>query len=231
MKKTVKNIAICLIVLFVFSTISFALTGFSKVTISNYNGYTIVVDAGHGGRDGGSIGVNGTIEKEINLTYALELKDKLVKMGYRVILTRKDDDGLYSNFAKNKKISDLNKRMEIIKKSNPNLVVSVHMNSFSDKSARGAITYYKLDDEPSKNVGNLVQKSLKENCGARLENSKTGDYYILNSSYYTAILVECGFISNPEEENLLNSEEYCKKIVNSIAQGIGLYFGFLTEKV
>ena len=121
MKKTVKNIAICLIVLFVFSAISFALTGFSKATISNYNGYTIVVDAGHGGRDGGSIGVNGTIEKEINLTYALELKDKLVKMGYRVILTRKDDDGLYSNFAKNKKISDLNKRMEINKKSRSQL--------------------------------------------------------------------------------------------------------------
>ena len=231
MKKIVKSAIIYVVIIMLFSVISFAFTGFSKTTLSNYNGYTIVIDAGHGGRDGGSVGVGGTVEKEVNLKYALKLKDKLVKMGYKVILTRKDDDGLYSNLASNKKISDLNKRMDIIKKANPNLMVSIHMNSFSDRSAKGAMTYYRVDDGPSKMVGDYVQKSLKENCGARWEQAKTGDYYILNSSYYTSILVECGFLSNPDEEEMLNSSEYCEKIVNSIAIGIGLYFGFISEEV
>ena len=163
------------------------------------------------------------------MKYALELKNKLANMGYKVILTRKNDDGLYSNFAKNKKISDMNKRMEIIKNANPNLMISVHMNSFPDKSAKGAVTYYRFDDEPSKRVADLVQKSLKVNCGARFEQGKTGDYYILNNSYYTSILIECGFISNPEEENLLNSDEYRNKFVDSVAKGVGLYFGELCE--
>lgn len=231
MKKMLKSVIIYVVIIMLFSIISLAFSCFSRETLSNYNGYTIVVDAGHGGRDGGSVGVNGTVEKEVNLKYALKLKDKLVNMGYKVILTRKDDDGLYSNLAPNKKISDLNKRMEIIKNANPNLMVSIHMNSFSDRAAKGAVTYYRVDDGPSKMVGDYVQKSLKVNCGARWEQAKTGDYYILNSSYYTSILVECGFLSNPDEERMLNSEDYCDRVVNSIAQGIGLYFGFISEEV
>ena len=91
--------------------------GFSQIvafSVSNYNGVTIVIDAGHGGRDGGSVGVNGTIEKEINLVYAKALKEKLVSSGFRVELTRKTDDGLYSEFASNKKMSDMRARFNII---------------------------------------------------------------------------------------------------------------------
>ena len=192
---------------------------------SQYNGITIVLDAGHGGRDGGSVGVNGTIEKEINLEYTLLLKDKLVKNGFRVVLTRKNDDGLYSQFSKNKKTSDMNKRYEIIKKANPNLVISIHMNSFSSSNAKGAITYYRKNDEAGKKCSDLIQKSLKTYCGAKVENGKIGDYYILNCSYYTAVLIECGFISNPEEERMLNSGEYKSKMIDAIYNGILLYFG------
>ena len=194
-------------------------------TASKFNGITIVLDAGHGGRDGGSVGANGTIEKTINLEYTLLLKDKLVNAGYRVILTRKNDDGLYSEFAKNKKLSDMNERFKIIKKANPNLVVSIHMNSFKNPSARGASTYYRQGDKASQTVGDLIQKSLHASCNANYTNSKVGDYYILNCSYYTSVLIECGFISNPSEEALLNSKEYKAKFIDAVFDGIFLYFG------
>lgn len=192
---------------------------------SKSNGVVIVLDAGHGGRDGGSVGVNGTIESEINLEYVFLLKDKLAALGYKVILTRKNDMGLYDSFAKNKKLSDMNTRMEIIKKYNPNLVVSLHMNSFNDSSVKGANTFYKIDDQASKKCADLVQKALNVYCDARNEQAKTGDYFMLNCSYYTSILIECGFLSNPNEEKLLNSAEYKDRFTDAICKGVLLYFG------
>ncbi len=184
-----------------------------------------MLDAGHGGRDGGSVGVNGTIEKEINLKYTLALKEKLVEAGYRVELTRKTDDGLYLESAKNKKMSDMNARMNIIKRANPNLVISIHMNSFSTQSPHGASTYYRKGDESGKIVSDLIQQSLNTYVGAPSTTGKVGDYYILNESYYTAVLIECGFLSNPEEERLLNTDEYRMQFINAVYNGILLYFG------
>ena len=193
--------------------------------------YTIVIDAGHGGRDGGSVGVNGTIEKEINLKYALALKDKLEDAGFKVVLTRKNDDGLYDENAKNKKLSDMNKRMNIIKESNPSLVISIHMNSFRSPEAKGANTYFREGDEASKNCADLIQRALSSYCGASSKLGKPGDYYMVKCSYYTSVLVECGFLSNPEEERLLNSKEYKDKVVYAIFAGIQLYFGNLANNV
>lgn len=216
-------------VLTIFVLVMFVLSiGFSQIvaySVSNYNGITIVIDAGHGGRDGGSVGVNGTIEKEINLKYALTLKEKLVDSGYRVELTRRTDDGLYSETALNKKMSDMRARFNIIQKTNPNLVISIHMNSFNSPTARGAITYYRNGDEASKRCADLVQASLNTYCEAPSALGKVGDYYILNCSYYTSILIECGFISNPEEEHLLNTDSYREKFIDAVYSGILLYFG------
>ncbi len=214
-------IAIILIMLL----LSFCFSGIVAYSVSNYNGITIVIDAGHGGRDGGSIGINGTIEKKINLKYALTLKEKLVKSGYRVELTRKTDDGLYSETAKNKKMSDMRARFKIIQNTNPNLVISIHMNSFSSSDAYGAITYYRNGDESSKRCADLIQSSLNTYCSAPAKQGRIGDYYILNCSYYTSILIECGFISNPEEEKLLNTDEYRNKFIDAVYSGILLYFG------
>ena len=216
-------------VLTIFVLIMFVLSiGFSQIvaySVSNYNGITIVIDAGHGGRDGDSVGINGTIEKEINLKYALTLKEKLVDSGYRVELTRRTDDGLYSETALNKKMSDMRARFNIIQKTNPNLVISIHMNSFNSPTARGAITYYRNGDEASKRCADLVQASLNIYCEAPSAQGKVGDYYILNCSYYTSILIECGFISNPEEERLLNTDSYREKFIDAVYSGILLYFG------
>lgn len=216
----------CLIVIFcIMIILSSCFSGIVVYSVSNYNGITIVIDPGHGGRDGGSVGVNGTIEKEINLRYAQALKERLVRSGYRVELTRKTDDGLYSEFASNKKMSDMRARFNIIQNTNPNLVISIHMNSFGSPSAKGALTYYRNGDEASKRCADLIQASLNTYCDAPTRQGKVGDYYILNCSYYTSILIECGFISNPEEERLLNTKEYCEKFVEAVYSGILLYFG------
>ena len=225
MKKYLNENKFIVIVMIVFVLISVLLSSLVSAKVSKSNGIKIVVDAGHGGRDGGSVGVNGTIEKDINLEYALLLEKKLVAAGYTVVLTRKTGDGLYSNFAKNKKISDMTARMEIIKKANPNLVISIHMNSFSDSSVKGANTYYKVDDEASKQCADIIQGCLKSYCGARNQLAKTGDYFMLNCSYYTSVLIECGFLSNSEEEILLNDSNYKETLVNAICSGLLLYFG------
>ncbi len=217
-----KFIMVVLLCFFILTSFYFEIVEYS---VSKQNGITIVLDAGHGGRDGGSVGVNGTIEKEINLDYVIALKNKLVEYGFKVVLTRKNDDGLYSAFAKNKKQSDMENRFKIIKQTNPNLVISIHMNSFKDGSAKGATTYYRKNDLAGKTCADLIQKSLKTYCNAKYEESKVGDYYMLNCSYYTSVLIECGFISNAEEEKLLNSEQYKNKITNAIFSGLLLYFG------
>ncbi|MBR4999244.1 MAG: N-acetylmuramoyl-L-alanine amidase, partial [Clostridia bacterium] len=131
----------------------------------------------------------------------------------------------YSVLDKNKKSSDMKKRFEIIKKTNPNLVVSIHMNSFTSSNACGAMTYFRKGDEASKKCADLIQKSFNTYCGAKLSESKVGDYYMVNCSYYTAVLIECGFLSNPEEELLLNSRDYKNQMIEAIYKGILLYFG------
>lgn len=196
-----------------------------EISASKFNGITIVIDAGHGGRDGGSVGINGTVEKEINLEYAICLKNKLVENGYRVVMTRTSDEGLYSPLAKNKKQSDMNARMKIIKQANPNLVISIHMNSFPSQSAQGANTFYRKDDEASNRCADLIQKSISTYCNAKNIKGKEGDYFLVNCSYYTAVLIECGFISNEREESLLNTEEYKHRFTDAVFNGILLYFG------
>lgn len=187
--------------------------------------FTIVLDAGHGGVDGGAVGVNGTVEKTINLEYVKLMKEKLDARGFRVYLIRTNNDGLYSIFDKNKKSSDMKKRIALIKKYNPNLVLSVHMNSYKDSSVKGVFTYYRKGDEQGKECANLIQKTIKKYCDVKQEYAKVGDYYILNESYYTSVLIECGFLSNPQEEKLLNDDVYKNKITDAICDAVLLYSG------
>lgn len=225
MLKYLKKYASLAVVIILIFMLSITYSNICSSVRANYNGVTIVIDAGHGGRDGGCIGVNGSIEKELNLKYALSLKQKLVKLGYRIVLTRENDNGLYSPLANDKKLSDMNERMKIIKNANPNLVISIHMNSFQDSSVYGANCFYKIDDQSSKTCASLIQKSLKTYCNALTENVKQGDFFLLNCSYYTSVLLECGFISNPQEESNLNNTDYMNKFTDAVSNGIMLYFG------
>lgn len=187
--------------------------------------YTIVIDAGHGGRDGGSVGINGSIEKELNLKYALSLEKLLKDAGVNVIMTRKTDDGLYKDEANNKKLSDMRARRDIIREAQPDLVVSIHMNSFPLDSCKGAKTFYQIGSDTSFNAAKNIQNSLKYYMPNASKTVGAGDYYILNCTSYTSVLIECGFVSSPEEEQLLNSQKYRENFVYSIYCGIMMYLG------
>lgn len=224
--KILRSTGLIFVVIIMVSLIffSFVLPVFKEFKVSP-NEIVIVLDAGHGGRDGGSVGKNGTVESDLNLEYVKLIDEKLTRFGYKIILTRKNKNGLYSILSGNKKISDMNKRMEIIKNANPNLVVSVHMNSFSDSSVRGAVVYHKIDDNASMSCASFIQNSLNKKINIKEQKIKPGDYFMLNCSYYTSILIECGFLSNPEEEINLNNDEYKNKLTDAICNGIFLYFG------
>ena len=177
-------VLVAIVVVFVFSDVLM-----KSVKVIQKSRFTIVLDAGHGGVDGGAVGINGTIEKTINLEYVKIMKGKLEARGFRVYLIRANDDGLYSVFDKNKKSSDMKKRIALIKKYNPNLVLSIHMNSYVDSSVKGVFTYFRDGDEQGRTCANLIQKTIKKYCNIKQEFAKVGDYYILNESYYTAVLI------------------------------------------
>ena len=188
--------------------------------------YTIVIDAGHGGRDGGAVGVSTDVtEGELNLKYALKLKDLCEDYGFKVVLTRKDMNGLYSAFATNKKRSEMEKRREIIQNANADLVVSIHMNSFNS-SSRGAQVFYADGAESGMSLAQSVQNALHKQIEYAKVNASVGDYYILNCTDVPSILVECGFLSNAEEEKLLMDESYQGKFCYALLYGILNYFSF-----
>jgi len=142
-----------------------------------------------------------------------------------VVLTRADGNGLYSANADNYKQSDMEKRIEIINNVSPDMVISIHQNSFSDISQRGAQAFYQEGDERSLAFAESVQMQLKSQLDYARSACNYGDYYILKECDLPAILVECGYLTNPDEEVLLNSKEYQNKVAYSIMCGVVRYFG------
>ena len=189
--------------------------------------HTIVIDAGHGGIDGGAVGKNTqATESELNLQYALALKNVCEQFGFRVVLTRKDMSGLYNPLAGNKKRSEMEKRKEIIEKAKPDLVVSIHMNSFPSSEARGAQVYYKAGSQSGQNLAESVQESLFQGVENSKKYAKVGNFYILNCTEIPSILVECGFLSNPEEERLLQDKTYTQNFCYYMLCGILKFWNF-----
>lgn len=190
---------------------------------------TVVLDAGHGGIDGGVTGVKtGVKESELNLKIVKVLERYLSDAGIKVVLTRKTEAGLYGVATKNLKRRDMEKRRDIIKNAKPTIVVSVHLNKFSSSSRRGAQVFYKPGDEKGKFLATCLQNSFnKDKINARDYSPLSGDYYILNCTEYPSVIAECGFLSNPEEEALLITEEYRDRIAYDLFKGI---VGYLSEK-
>ena len=186
--------------------------------------YTIVLDAGHGGRDNGCSGAKGTIESEINLKIAKNLKTYLETLGIKVVMTRSDGNGLYQANVDNYKQSDMEKRLEIINDSCPDMVISIHQNSFNDSNQRGAQAFYQEGDEKSLAFAENVQSQLISQLPEARQECNDGDYYILKECDLPAILIECGYLTNPDEEALLNSEDYQQKVAYTIMCGVVKYF-------
>ena len=140
-------------------------------------------------------------------------------------MTRSDGNGLYSANANNYKQSDMEKRIEIIENCSPDMVISIHQNSFSDSSQRGAQAFYQEGDEESLKFAESVQSQLKSQLVEARSECNFGDYYILKECKLPAVLIECGYLTNPEEEVLLSSEDYQNKVAYSIMCGVVKYFG------
>lgn len=197
----------------------------NKEIIPTSNGITIVVDPGHGGRDPGKVGLNGIIEKDINLSIALKLRDHLERNGYTVIMTRTEDVGLYSEGDNNKQVSDLQKRVEIINNSGATLAISIHQNSFQDESCKGGQVFYYGSSNESEIFANIVQEQIKMDLqteNTRLAKADTS-YYILKNTTCPIVIVECGFLTNNQEAALLNDEDYQEKMAKTIYEGLDTY--------
>ena len=189
----------------------------------------IVLDAGHGGVDPGKVGVDGQLEKDINLQIVIKVKEVLEKdkeLNVKVVLTRSDDTGYYKESDTNKKKADMKKRCEIIENTSPELVVSIHQNSYHSSSVKGAqVFYYEKSDKgrmlANKIQGSLVKELAEENKG-RVEKAND-NYYLIMNVKCPAVIVECGFLSNESEAKLLGDSAYQEKIAKAIVDGIREY--------
>jgi len=181
----------------------------------------IVLDSGHGGDDPGKIGVNQAKEKEINLKIAKKIKKRLEKNGWEVVMTREKDVMLGDPEAGNKKIHDMKARVELINKTMPQAAVSIHQNSYQDEQIHGAQVFYYSHSEDGKRMAEMMQKALLAVDEGNTRQAKANDtYYLLKRTEVPTIIVECGFLSNPEEAAKLIDSDYQKKMADAIAEGI-----------
>ena len=189
----------------------------------------IIVDAGHGTPDEGAESSNGITEAQINLKIALKLQKLLEQNGCTVILTRHDENSIYdegSDTIREKKVSDLKNRVKIGNESGADIFVSIHLNKIEQTQYSGWQTFYKKGCEDSKNLATIIQKNL--NASIETKNERTpamlNTVYIMKNIQIPITIVECGFLSNPEEEKLLQTEEYQEKLAWGIYNGIIEYF-------
>ena len=187
----------------------------------------IVIDAGHGLPDGGAVGMNGTIESTLNIKIAKLVEKSLIKKGYKVIMTRKNDASIApegETIAKRKR-NDMYKRLEIINSSNADMFVSIHMNKFTDSRYKGAQVIYSDNFTESEQLAFAIQNrlyNLEDNQSKRTHSKAPSGIFLLKNAKIPAVIVECGFLSNYDEEKLLNTANYQKQLCDAgYAEGQG----------
>lgn len=184
--------------------------------------FSIVIDAGHGGSDPGKVGVNGELEKDLNLSIALQLAEILTKEHISVTLTRTDDTDLSGDAAQNLKAADMQNRCRLIDETNPIFTVSIHQNSYPSPEVSGAQVFYYTHSKEGETLAKILQNSLIANLDPKNKRSpKANDsYYLLKKTPTPTVIVECGFLSNPTEASLLSTAEYQAKVVYALYLGI-----------
>ena len=186
----------------------------------------VVIDPGHGGVDGGATSCTGVLESNINLEISLRLNDLLHLLGSETVLIRDTDRSVYTQGTTiaQKKISDLKQRVKIVNEQEDALLVSIHQNHFTDGKYYGPQVFYSRE-EGSAELARAMQKALSENlCPESKRKAKTAeDVYLIKNINCTALLIECGFISNPEEEAKLRDADYQKELSCVIAAVCGNY--------
>ena len=189
-------------------------------------GITVCIDPGHGGVDPGKVGVNEALEKDINLAISTLLRQELEAAGYTVIMTREDDNGLYEEGEKHKKMADLKRRIAMIEEQKPDVVVGIHQNSFTQESSKGAQVFYYKDSGEGAKLADTIQEQLKtELADGNSRVAKANDnYYMLLHTSVPMVIVECGFLSNHEEAEKLITVDYQKQLAQIIAKAVDSYF-------
>ncbi|MDP4118725.1 MAG: N-acetylmuramoyl-L-alanine amidase CwlD [Bacillota bacterium] len=190
----------------------------------------VVLDAGHGGEDGGAVGTGGTVEKDINLAVMTKLQKLLEQTGCIVMTTRTEDKSLHNRGDEktgNRKMSDLNKRKAMPGDYNSDIFVSIHMNTFTDAKYKGAQVFYAPEPESSKALAECIQAELKQQVDGSNEREvkdASGNIYVLKDVTVPSVVAECGFLSNSDEEKRLNDDAYQQKLAFAIYCGIIKYF-------
>ena len=183
--------------------------------------YTVVLDAGHGSSDSGKVGINGVLEKDINLSISKETKKHLEKKGIRVVMTRDKDESLAEGENGNRKVQDMKARVKRINDTKPDLAVSIHQNSYHEESIHGAQVFYYEHSESGEKDARILQEALLAVDPDNTRQVKANTtYYLLKRTEVPILIVECGFLSNQEEAEKLASEDYQKEIAKAIANGI-----------
>lgn len=221
-----------IIVFMLIAVVLFFSAGKSKSAQTSATGNTrpvIIIDAGHGGIDGGAVGVSGVVEKDINLSIAKKLKSRFSILGYKVIMTRSTDISIHDSSAatiREKKASDLKNRLELTKLYPDSILISIHQNTINIPSVRGAQVFYSPNNPSSKMLALQLQNDLNDcmKSGKPRTVKEAGDnLYIFYNAQNTAVLAECGFLSNKEEESLLCSEEYQHILAATICKSVLTY--------
>ncbi|HEX3025738.1 MAG TPA: N-acetylmuramoyl-L-alanine amidase CwlD [Clostridia bacterium] len=190
---------------------------------------TIIIDAGHGGEDGGAIGYDGVIEKDINLSISLKLKTFFRLAGYQVIMTRDSDKAIYdsgSNTIRQKKTSDLHNRLKLASSYPDALFLSIHQNIYESSRYSGAQVFYSQNNPQSKTLAEIIQKQIREQLqptNNRMIKKAEKNLFLLYYAKSPSVMVECGFLSNPTECKNLENNSYQQKIAFSIFSAVLSY--------
>ena len=193
-------------------------------SINNLNllGKIIVLDAGHGGTDSGAKNGN-IVEKELNLLLVKKLEKELISRGATVYLTREEDNDLSARTSERKR-SDLYNRAKYINTIKPNMYISIHLNATTSSSWKGLQVFYNKNNEENKVIAETITNNLKNNINNIREVKEENKYYMYKYIKYPGVLIEAGFISNPDENYLLRQEEYQNKLIILIADAIEKYY-------
>lgn len=196
----------------------------NSVQVEQKEKICVVIDAGHGGADPGKVGVNDQLEKDVNLQIAQRLKEFLQAEGIKVVMTREGDSGLYDEGASNKKVQDMKRRLEIITEADPDLIVSIHQNSYHEEYVKGAQVFYYATSRSSRQLARVIQEQLRSLDPENKREAKGNDsYFLLKKTSKPIVIVECGFLSNREEAGELSSPLYQEKMAWNIHMGIMKY--------
>ncbi len=230
MKYLINYVRYSIIAVVLIVVVAIATTASDVSVNTETNDYpVIIIDAGHGGVDGGAVADDGTVEKELNLDIALKLNELLISKGYKTILTRDGDYSIHDESAdtvRKKKVSDLHNRLEIINSNKNAILVSVHQNYFTESKYSGTQVFYSPNAPESSVLADCIQKKVVSQLqpdNTRQIKQSDSSIFLLFNSQIPSVMVECGFLSNKNETNKLKDEKYRQQMAEAVCDGIIKY--------